>query len=400
MNSILVIGSLLFALFFFNPKLLRSKLWRATVTPLASIIGSGFLVAGPILAHTAGNFAWLAILGLCALSYLFGAAVRHNILCVEPMLTGKASPTVEGLEKLSNIALAFAYFISVAYYLNLFAAFGLRLDDIVDPFWVRILSTIVIASVGTVGALGGLAALEHLEVGAVGLKLSLIGGVSAALLVAGFIAFADGSFGWTVPDHPHGMREFRSLLGLVILVQGFETSRYLGDTYDAKSRVKTMRWAQWISTGIYLGFILLITPYFMNALPAQGGESAIIDMLMPIGVAFAPFIIVVALASQLSAAVADMNGGGGLLHETSRGRLGINAANVLVAFAAIAIIWVANIYEIITYASKAFVFYYALQSLQAVLSAVRQGSYGSALLFSFGIAAALVVILFAIPVEI
>ncbi|MGY9048896.1 hypothetical protein P775_18550 [Puniceibacterium antarcticum] len=31
------------------PPLARSPLWRATATPLASIIGSGFLVLGPIL---------------------------------------------------------------------------------------------------------------------------------------------------------------------------------------------------------------------------------------------------------------------------------------------------------------------------------------------------------------
>ncbi|RYD87139.1 MAG: hypothetical protein EOP61_36155, partial [Sphingomonadales bacterium] len=29
----------------------RSESWRATVTPLASIIGSGFLICGPILAR-------------------------------------------------------------------------------------------------------------------------------------------------------------------------------------------------------------------------------------------------------------------------------------------------------------------------------------------------------------
>jgi hypothetical protein len=37
----------------FSKRILNSRRWRATVTPLASIIGSGFLVAGPILAHAA-----------------------------------------------------------------------------------------------------------------------------------------------------------------------------------------------------------------------------------------------------------------------------------------------------------------------------------------------------------
>jgi len=38
-----------------RPAMLRSQSWRATVTPLASIIGSGFLVAGPVIGHAAGH---------------------------------------------------------------------------------------------------------------------------------------------------------------------------------------------------------------------------------------------------------------------------------------------------------------------------------------------------------
>ena len=35
----------------------RSDTWRATVTPLASIIGSGFLISGPLLAKEFGSAA-------------------------------------------------------------------------------------------------------------------------------------------------------------------------------------------------------------------------------------------------------------------------------------------------------------------------------------------------------
>jgi hypothetical protein len=57
MNIVLVVASLLFAGLFFHPRLLMAPLWHATVTPLALIIGSEFLVAGPILAHAAGTLA-------------------------------------------------------------------------------------------------------------------------------------------------------------------------------------------------------------------------------------------------------------------------------------------------------------------------------------------------------
>lgn len=44
-NFILVAGAVIAAIFFLNPRLSARPLWRATITPLASIIGSGFLIA-------------------------------------------------------------------------------------------------------------------------------------------------------------------------------------------------------------------------------------------------------------------------------------------------------------------------------------------------------------------
>ncbi len=167
-DYILIAASLLLGLIFLHPKLLRSRVWRATVTPLASIIGSGFLVAGPILGATAGRMAWLAMLALCTLAYLFGSAIRHNIQQIEPLLEQHPPRLVARLERASELMLSTAYFVSVAYYLNLFAAFALRLGKITDTFWIRVLASVVIAYVGVLGLRGGLAALERLEEQAVG----------------------------------------------------------------------------------------------------------------------------------------------------------------------------------------------------------------------------------------
>lgn len=396
-NVILLAGAALFATVFFYPRLLKSPLWRATVTPLASIVGSGFLVAGPVLAHAAGTLAWLAMLGLCGVAYLFGAAIRFNIVNVEQAITEGPSRLKAALERASDLALSLAYFVSVAYYLNLFASFGLRLGDVIDPYWTRVVATAAIAGIGILGGFGGLRSLERLEIGAVGLKLSMIGGLFAALAFASVVKLETGTFAWTPPSHAHGMHEVFILLGLVILVQGFETSRYLGDAYDAETRVRTMRWAQWMATGIYFLFVLLITSYFTDGLPEQGGETAIIDMLKPIGAAVGPLIICVALASQLSAAIADMNGAGGLLSESTGRRLRVSAGNLITALMAIGITWAADIFQIITYASKAFVAYYALQSGQAAIAAWEQRRYGLAALFAAGVLFAGVVIVFAIP---
>ncbi len=385
---------------FFHPKFRNGRLWRATVTPLASIIGSGFLVAGPILAHAAGIKAWAAMAALCFVAYLFGAAIRYNIAHIEPALRTSPLKVVTALERASQVVLSLAYFISVAYYINLLAAFGLRFGDIVDPFAIRIFATVVIGFLGLMGAVGGLRALERLEVSAVAVKLSAIAGLIAALIVASIVMAAAGDFEWRAPTHPHGIDELRILLGLVILVQGFETSRYLGDEYDGPTRIRTMRWAQWLSTAIYIVFVLLITSYFKNGLPEEGGETAIIDMLAPIGFALAPVIIIAALASQFSAAVADMNGAGGLLSESSNGHLPVKIGDLVTALVAIAIVWAANIYEIIAYASKAFVIYYALQAAQAALAARRNGDHGLTALFVFVGLLAITIALFAAPADV
>ena len=302
-NVALILALIAGAAFLFRPRLLASETWQATVTPLASIIGSGFLVAGPLLAGLAGNWAIAAMMLLCGTGYLFGSAIRHNIMNVEPEIEAGASRTVRIIERASELALALAYFVSVAYYLHLFAAFGLRFAGVTDTVWIRIAATAVIATVGAIGATGGLDALERVAVNAVGLKLTLILGLLAALLIAGGVAITQGTFGWNAPVPDFQIHDGRVLLGLVILVQGFETSRFLGAAYDRPTRVRTMRYAQWIATAVYLLFFLFITSYFTGDPITHSDETAIIDLLRPVGVMVAPVIILTALASQLSSGV-------------------------------------------------------------------------------------------------
>ena len=123
-------------------------------------------------------------------------------------------------------------------------------------------------------------------------------------------------------------------------------------------------------------------------------------MLGPVGTAIAPVIILAALASQSTAAVADMSGAGGLVSEITRGRLSINIGTLLTALVAIGITWATNIYEIIAYASKAFVAYYALQSAEAAYLSLRSGQWGRLILFGCAVAVAVVIFIFAIPAEI
>ena len=54
--AVIVTGAILF-----HPLVLKQRGWQATITPLASIIGSGFLVLGPLLQVSYGLYAPLVM---------------------------------------------------------------------------------------------------------------------------------------------------------------------------------------------------------------------------------------------------------------------------------------------------------------------------------------------------
>lgn len=99
-------------------RLARSTGWKATVTPLASIIGSGFLICGPLLAREFGSAALPAMAALLALAYAVGGVVRFNIIHVENhAATLRLNDPFACAMRVGQFLLAIAYSVSVAYYL-------------------------------------------------------------------------------------------------------------------------------------------------------------------------------------------------------------------------------------------------------------------------------------------
>lgn len=401
-DIVMVVAALALAAFTLRPAALNSPVWRATVTPLASIIGSGFLVAGPVLGHAAGHWAFFGMLGLCAVSYVFGMAIRENIARAEPMLDAHPPTYLAVLDRGADLSLVLAYFVSVAYYLYLLSAFALKGVGIVDETLARSITTGILAVLGVLGWFGGLRWLEHVELGAVGMKLALIGGLIAALFWRVGERAVEGSLHLIPVQAVGGVESVRILLGLIILVQGFETSRYLGHAYDRPTRIRTMRNAQLLAFVIYLSFVALITPYLDGELPPAGGETHIINLLAPVATLIAPFVIGAALLSQLSAAVADMNGSSGLVESASNNKVPVALGYVVTAGMAAVLVWVFDIFEIIAWASKAFVLYYGIQSITALMVEIRSDTPTRAsrvILFGGAALLAVAVILLGKPAE-
>ena len=76
----------------FTPRIRSSRAWRATVTPLSSIMGSGFLVCAPLLAGEAGLFAPVAMAVLLLVAFAVGSMIRFNIRYAEPELEDDDEP--------------------------------------------------------------------------------------------------------------------------------------------------------------------------------------------------------------------------------------------------------------------------------------------------------------------
>lgn len=377
------------------PRLANAPLWRATITPLASIIGSGFLVLGPILDVSYGGYAPLAMIGLCVIAYLFGSAIRYNIAAIDKF--PERPSHVHRLESIASAVLAFAFIISVAYYLNLFGAFGVSLTELDDSFHARLLTTAVFTMILVVGWTRGFRALERMEQVSVGIKLAIIAGLLFGLAFHFGEAAQQKALKFD-PANVNGWAAVTFMAGLIVTVQGFETSRYLGGVYNASTRILSMRLAQWISAGIYVVYISLLT-YALDSGTLTLNETAIIDLMQVVAPILPLLLVVAALSAQFSAAIADTSGSGGLIFEISKGKIPEKLTYALLVGVGLFLTWSANIFEIISYASRAFAAYYAIQAGIAAVSAHGQGHRGRMFLFAFMAILGAGITVFGEPVE-
>ena len=363
---ILAVAILLAAYLAFSRRLARSSAWKATVTPLASIMGSGFLVSAPLLGGSVGHLALICMAALLLLAYAVGGAIRFNIRHFEPIENQGHGPA-QAIALLSRMVLAAAYFISVTYYLQLLAAFLTNAAGVSGDHINPIITTVLLLVIGGIGMWRGLAMLEGLEKYAVALNLGMIGALLLALAVYNITLLTAGD--WSLPEVSSqiDVRDLRILLGLLIVVQGFETSRYLGDQHSADERIATMRTAQLLSAAIYLVFIALVTVLFHDGLGAD--VTAIVEMTAPVATLLPVLISIAAVGSQFSAAVADNEGAGGLIEDIAHHRVPIRYAYLLILIVTVVLTWETDVNQIIAYASRAFALFYMLQCLVAFIVA-------------------------------
>ncbi len=370
-NVVVVISTTLLMFFLFHERIRNSSTWRATVTPLASIIGSGFFVSAPLLFLSTGYYASLVMLAIILVAYALGWGMRFNIQYLDPYLkTLKKSYLVNKLRFVSLPILGIAYLISVAFYLKLLSAFVLQGAGIHNVYYENCLTTGILLFIGILGFFHGLAALEFFATYSVNIKVSII----LSLIITQFFYNFELMFNneWALTIHPESdiWTSFRKVLGMFIIIQGFETSQFLGYAYHAKVRIQTMRYAQWISGIIYLLYIISATVVFNTMHNIT--ETSIIDASKVIASVLPIFLIIAATMSQFSASVADTIGSGGLLVQSLKGKVTINQCYVIIMIGSTILTWTTNIFEIITIASKAFAVYYAVELILGMILIAKQ----------------------------
>jgi hypothetical protein len=343
----------------------RKHLREARATPLASIFGSGFLVIVPILNGAVGPYSLVAMASVCALAYAMGSVIRYNIRNAEPQLAeGNASARVLRYERTANLALVMAYAISVCLYIHILAAFLLGGLGINTPRRENIVTVLIVAAIGALGRFRGLDMLLVMERWA--LKVT---GVLVLLLLVAFIVFdyhawVSHTLQWPTVPKQDLWTVLTVVGGTLIVVQGFETSRYLGSEFDRELRVRSCRSSQIVSTIVYLLFVAAATP-LMHFLGSEVQDNGLLILAAKAAIWLPIPLIVAAVLSQFSAAVADVVAAGGNVAESTSGRIDDRQAYVVICGIAIVMAFASTL-TILSFASRGFAFYYFLQCLVGI----------------------------------
>ncbi|HQT47908.1 MAG TPA: hypothetical protein PLY97_11880, partial [Acidocella sp.] len=304
-------------------------------TPLASIFGSGFLVIVSVLGESVGPYSVFAMAGVCALAFSVGMVVRYNIRHAEPVLQQENPPRLITIfSTVAQAALIAAYVISVALYVRILASYALGFFNVKSNFDERLLTTAVIGLVLLMALTKGLTALEAGKKWALGTTVLIIIVLICAFGVYDIHALTSGHL--VLPAFPQKggyWHMITVLAGTLIVVQGFETTRYLGDQFDAQARVRAARDAQIVSSLVYLLLVGLATP-LMQFLPKQAQADALMHLAGIVAFWLTYPLVLTAVLSQFSAAIADAISGSGSLIEVTRRKISARLTYILICLAA------------------------------------------------------------------
>jgi hypothetical protein len=396
-NSIIAVATLGFlAWMLYRPKVQASVTYKAMVVPLANIMDVGFLVLSPIIVVLVGYDAPLVMLGICLLAILTGFAIAYNIRHYEP-LEGKPD-RLHSWSSIAIWALLVASVVNIAYYAQLLMTLVLLpLGDLYSPGLATATSAVVLGILTFVGFFWGLEALNKLGNKTTAFNLSAIVAVLVAFAAFNVQQLVGVDFDWPEFDTSTDSETFRKLIGLFAIVQGFESSRYLGAYFSKDMRIKTMRLAQVIASVVFVLLVAFSLVLFATV-DAPADATAIFVISEEVSV-FLPFLILAAaLGSQLSAIVNATQSRTDMLVQQIGDRVSHRWMFPLLLVPAILIVLLTDVTSAVALASRVFAIYFLLQAFIAGRLAWRARQWAWVAFFT-GIGAAMAAIaIFGIPV--
>ena len=354
-----------------RPRIQQSQRYQAMVVPMANIMDVGFLVLAPAIVLLAGYGAPLVMLGICLLAIATGFAISYNIRHQEP-IEGTSDP-VNKVDTVSRWALYVASVVNIAYYTLLLFTLALWPLGLYTETRLAVLGVVFLAVLMAVGWFGGLQWLNKLGYRTTAFNLAAVVAVVSAIIIwNGLVALAGE---WTLPDRTFSMdgTDFRKILGLFAIVQGFEAARYIGSRFSADLRISGMRSAQYISSIVFV--LLLLSSLFLFANVETEFDGTSIFVISDVVGDLLPWLILLAaLGSQLSAIVnATMSRSDMLVSLRVPRRLTF----ALLVVPAVVIFIMADIAQAVSLASRVFAIYFLLQAAIAGILAWRKHSWGA-----------------------
>lgn len=381
---------LILAYVLYRPRVQQGKNYQATVVPLANIMDVGFILFAPAIVLLAGFRAPFFMLGICLVAIAAGFAISYNIRHYEPVAGQGGGPDL--IEEGAEWALLGASVVNIAYYTIVLMALVLLPFDANSPGLRSALGVGLLAAVMVVGVSGGMNWLNRQGDRTTAFNLAAVVGIVVAFLVYNFQELLGGR--WDLGGATTmGTEEFRKMIGLFAIVQGFEASRYIGVRFGAQRRITTMRVAQTISTVVFVVFVISLLVMFLPPV-GQADGTAIFVVSEEVGEFLPWLLLLAAIGSQTSAIIGATSSRSDMLVDRKVSRK-LSFPTILIP--AILVVVFADLNVAVNLASRVFAAYFTIQASLAILLAYRRRNWPAVIGFIGVGAAMLAIFIFGLP---
>jgi hypothetical protein len=381
MNDVVPVGIALFVLVglawvLYRPRVQQSTRYQAMVVPLSNIMDVGFIIMAPAIVLLAGYGAPLVMLGICLVAIAAGFAIAYNIRHYEPI--EQTDDRVNLVGHAARWALTFASVINIAYYTLVLVTLFLWPLDLYSERNLAIVGSVLLSGLIVVGLAGGMDRLNNLANKTAAFNISAVVAIVVAFGVYNLQETLAGRAIFPPVDTVIDSEAFRQIIGLFAIVQGFEAARYIGGRFAGGMRITTMRFAQIISSAVFVALLAFVLILFVQVESDFSGSSIFI-VADEVGDAMPWLILVAALGSQMSAIIGATMSRSDMLvdHKVIRRDVSRRATFLILLVPAIAVFLLADVAMAVTLASRVFATYFVLQAVIAWIIARRKGNWAA-----------------------